>query len=68
MLLTELKSEGVLKSWMGFLASSTSSMASVVADEAPIWDTGKWDLSSLVIPSGNLGQHFSWKGLTAGKV
>lgn len=68
MVLTELKSERVLKSWMGFLAKSTSSMASVLADEALIWDTGKRGLSSLLIPSGNLGLEFSWNGLTAGKV
>lgn len=68
MVLTELKSEGVLKSWIGFLASSTSSVASVVADEALIWDTGNWELSSLLIPSGTLGQPFSWNGLTVGKV
>lgn len=68
MLLRELKSEGVLKSWVGFLASSTSSMANVVADETLTWDTGNWGLSSLVIPSGNVGQHFSWNGLAAGKV
>lgn len=66
--MTELKSEGVLKSWMGFLASSTSSMTSVVADEALTWDIGNRGLSSLLIPSGNLWLYFRWNGLTAGKV
>lgn len=46
MFLTVLKSERALKSWMGFLAKSPSSMASAVAGEELIWDTATRALSS----------------------
>lgn len=57
-----------MKSWMGFLAESTYSTASVLVDEALIWDTGNMGSSSLLFPTGNLGLDFSWNGSTAGKV
>lgn len=64
MFVTEMKSEWVLQSWLGFLASTSWGMASVVADEALIWDTetGVWVLWFL------LGMwDCRWSGVTAGK-
>ena len=66
--MTKLKREGILKSWMGFLAESASSIASVLVDEALIWDTGNMGSSSLLFPAGNVGLDFSWNGSTAAKV
>jgi len=48
----KLKPEVVLKSWMGFLAESTSSIASVLVDEALTWDTGHMGSSSLLFLLG----------------
>lgn len=64
----KLKPEGVLKSWMGFLADSTSGIASVLVDETLIWDTGTRASSSLLFPTGNRRPGFSWNGSTARKV